>query len=153
MNKRNLLVASLVGGLASTILSNVPVLNLVNCLLCAGFWAGPLLAVWLYKRQAGTLTLGQGVGVGVLAGVWAGVFGFILSLVGLAGAAALMKSYAPYLPPGSGVESLRRGATSLLFDLFGVGFNILFGAIGGLIGGAIFQTKPAALVRPREEQS
>ncbi len=143
MNARNLLIASLVGGLASTILSNVPVLNLVNCLVCIGFWGGPLLAVWLYKRQEGTLTLGQGVAAGVVAGFWAGVFGFILSLVGLAGAAALMKSYAPYLPPGSGIESLQRGPASLLFDLVGVGFNILFGAIGGLIGGAIFKSKPS----------
>jgi hypothetical protein len=144
VNTRNLLIASLVGGLASTILSNVPVLNLINCLLCAGFWGGPLLAVWLYKRQERTLTLGQGVVVGVVAGVWAGVFGLILSLVGLAGAAALMKSYAAYLPPGSGMEGLQRSAASFLFNIVGVGFDVLFGAIGGLIGGAIFQTKPEA---------
>ena len=33
MNTKNLIIASLIGGLISIILSNVPVLNLVNCLL------------------------------------------------------------------------------------------------------------------------
>jgi len=143
VNTRNLLVASLVGGVVSTILSNVPIVNFVNCLLCAGFWVGPLLAVWLYKRQTGAVTLGQGVGVGVLAGVWAGVFGFALSLVGLAGAAALMKSYAAYLPPEAGMGEVPTGPASVLIDLVGVGVNIVFGAIGGLLGGAIFKSKPS----------
>lgn len=142
MNTRNLLIASLVGGVASTILSNVPVLDLVNCLLCAGFWGGPLLAVWLYKRQTGTVSLGQAVAIGTLAGIWAGVFGFALSLVGLAGVAALMKSYAAYLPPEAGVGSVPSGPASVLVNLVGVGVNIAFGAIGGLIGGGIFKTKP-----------
>lgn len=147
MNSRNLLIASLVGGIASTILSNVPILNFVNCLLCLGFWGGPLLAVWLYKRQAGSMTIGQGVAVGLAAGAWAGVFGFGLSRIGLAGAEALVRSYAPYLPPGSGIEGFQRGGSSLLFDLVGVGFNILFGAIGGLLGGAIFKSKSTEAVK------
>ena len=75
MNTKNLIIASLIGGLISIILSNVPIINLVNCLLCAGFWLGPLFAVWFYKRQTGTVTLGQGAAIGALAGVWAGVFG------------------------------------------------------------------------------
>jgi hypothetical protein len=143
MNTKNVLITSLVGGLVSTILSNVPILNLVNCLLCAGFWAGPLLAIWLYKRQTGTLSLGQGVGIGTLAGVWAGIFGFLLSLVGLAGATALMQSYAQFLPPDAGIEVIPAGPVSLLFNFAGVVVNIIFGALGGLIGGAIFRTKPA----------
>jgi hypothetical protein len=75
VNTRNLLLASLIGGAVSLILTNVPVINLVNCLLCAGFWAGPLFAVWIYKRQTGSVTLGQGVAIGALAGVWSGVIG------------------------------------------------------------------------------
>ena len=144
MNSKNLLTASLVGGLVSTILSNVPIINLVNCLLCAGFWAGPLLAVWMYKRQGGALSLAQGIGIGALAGVWAGLFGFLLSFVGLAGAGALMQSYAKFLPPDAGVQEPLVGPASILFNLIGVGVNIMFGAIGGLIGGAMFRSKPAS---------
>jgi hypothetical protein len=141
MNTRLLVISTVVGGLVSTFLSNVPIINLVNCLLCAGFWAGPLLSVWLYRRQAGSLSLGQGVLIGTLAGVWAGLFGFALSLVGLAGAATLMRSYSQYLPSDAGIDVGSAGL-SVLFNIVGVGFNILFGAIGGLIGGAIFKTGP-----------
>jgi hypothetical protein len=144
MNTKNLLIASLVGGLVSTVLSNVPILNLVNCLLCAGFWGGAILAVWLYKRLAGSVTLGQGTAVGTLAGVWAGAIGFALSLVGLAGAEALMNSYAQFLPAEAGMEPALAGPMSVLFNLMGVLTNIAFGAIGGLIGGAIFKTRTAA---------
>jgi hypothetical protein len=144
MNTRHLLIASLVGGLITTFLSNVPIVNLVNCLLCAGFWIGPLFAVWLYKRQMGTLSLGQGVGVGTLAGVWAGIFGFILSLVGGAGAAALIQSYSQFLPADAGIDSSSVGPLSFLFDLVGVGFTVALGAVGGLIGGAIFRTRPSS---------
>jgi hypothetical protein len=144
VNTKNLLIASLLGGLASTILSNVPLLNFVNCLLCAGFWAGPLLAVWLYKRQTGQISFGQAVAVGTVAGIWAGVFGLILSLVGMAGAQALFNSYARYLPPDANLQADLPGPGSIIFNLIGVVFNIAFGAIGGLIGGAIFKTKPTA---------
>jgi len=146
MNTKNLLIASLVGGIATAFLSNVPIVNFVNCVVCAGFWLGPLFAVWLYRRQTGTVTLGQGVGIGTLAGVWAGILGFLLSLVGLAGAAALAHTYSQFLPADAGFDPVAAGAVSVAFNLVGVGFTILFGAIGGLIGGAIFQTRPASTV-------
>lgn len=43
MNTKNLLLAGLIGGLISTALSNIPIINFVNCLLCAGFWGEPCL--------------------------------------------------------------------------------------------------------------
>ena len=50
MNTKQLLTASLVGGLVSLVLANAPFVNLINLLLCAGFWIGPIVAVWLYRR-------------------------------------------------------------------------------------------------------
>jgi hypothetical protein len=141
MNTKNMLIASLVGGVISTFLSNIPFINLVNCLVCAGFWAGPLFAVWFYKRLTGTLSLGQGIGIGTIAGIWAGIFGFLLSLIGLAGAAALMQSYSQFLPPDAVTEAIPAGSVSLLLNFAGVLVNIIFGVIGGLIGGAVFKTK------------
>ena len=99
MNTKNLLISSLVGGLVITVLANVPILNFINCLLCAGFWGGAVLAVWLYRRQSGSMTLGQAVGVGALSGLFAGVIGFLLSFTGLTGAQALLDSYAQFAPP------------------------------------------------------
>lgn len=36
MNNRSMLIAALVGALVMMFLSNVPILSLINCLLCAG---------------------------------------------------------------------------------------------------------------------
>ncbi len=142
MNTKKLWMVSLVGGLISTALSNIPFINLVNCLLCAGFWVGALVAVWMYKRQTGAVTLKQGIVIGVVTGAFAGIFGFLLSLFGMAGAEALMKSYAQFAPPDAQIDLPQPGIASILFNLVGVGVNVLFGAIGGLIGGLFFQSKP-----------
>lgn len=145
MDTKNLIIASLIGGLISIILSNVPVLNLVNCLLCAGFWLGPLFAVWFYKRQSGTVTLGQGAAIGALAGVWAGVFGLILALFNFAGFASMIETYAQFMPPDAvDMDPSLFGAMGWLFNFLGVGFDIVVGTIGGLIGGAIWKAKTSA---------
>jgi len=59
MNTKHLLTASLIGGLTSLALANAPYLNLINLLLCAGFWIGPIVAVWLLRRLDGSLTLAK----------------------------------------------------------------------------------------------
>lgn len=150
MNTKNLLIAAAVGGLASTILSNVPFLNLVNCLLCAGFWGGAILAVWLYKRQTGTVTLGQAVIVGTVSGVIAGILGFALSFVDLAGSAALLETYNRFIPPDGQLDmsELPSGPMLIMFNLMGVVTNIFFGALGGLAGGALFKTRPQTPLPP-----
>jgi hypothetical protein len=141
MNIAALLVASLLGGLTNTILSNVPFVNIINCLCCAGFWLGSILAVWIYKRQAGTVTLGQGILVGTLAGLFAGIFGFALSFVGGAGLQALVASYGKYIPGDLDISDTLSGVGSIVANLAGVGVNIVLGAVGGLVGGLIFKSK------------
>ncbi len=148
MNTKNLLIAGLVGGLVITVLANVPILNFINCLLCAGFWGGAILAVWLYKRQTGSVTLGQAVAVGTLAGLFAGVIGFLLSFTGLTGAQALMDSYAQFVPSEAAASPPLEGAVAMAFNFLGLLTNIVFGAIGGLIGGAIFKPRTPATPQP-----
>jgi hypothetical protein len=144
VNSRNLLVASLIGGLVSVVLSNVPILNLINCLLCAGFWLGPLLAVWLYRRQSDAMSLGQAAGIGTLAGAWHGLFGLVLSLAGIAGGPAFIENYARLAPDGAAIDQTLAGMGAMAITLVGVVVSILFGTVGGLIGGAIFKkTSPA----------
>jgi hypothetical protein len=145
MNTKNLIIASLIGGLISIILSNVPILNFINCILCAGFWLGPLFAVWFYKRQSGTVTLGQGAAIGALAGVWAGVFGLILALFNFAGFASMIETYAQFMPPDAvDMDPSLIGTMGWLFNFLGVGFDIVVGTIGGLVGGAIWRTRTPA---------
>jgi hypothetical protein len=141
MNTKNLLISSLVGGLVITVLANVPILNFINCLLCAGFWGGAILAVWLYKRQTGSVTLGQAVAVGTLAGLFGGVIGFLLSFTGWTGAQALMDSYAQFIPSDDAAAAPLEGVAAMAFNVLGLMTIIVLGAIGGLIGGAIFKTR------------
>jgi hypothetical protein len=145
MNTRNLLIASLLGGGLSLLLVNTPVVNLVNCLLCVGFWGPAILAVWVYKRLTGSVTLGQAVAIGALAGVWAGVIGFFLSFAGLAGAEGLLNSLRPLLPADSlpNLEQQAPAGAGMLITLVGVLVDIALGALGGLIGGSLFKPKPA----------
>jgi hypothetical protein len=144
MNIASLLLASLIGAVATTALSNVPYLNLVNCLLCAGFWVGSILATWVYKRQTGALTLRQGLAIGALTGLIAWAFGFLLSFFDLTGMVGLVKSYALSFAGetnpdmSSGFEAWK----VTLVNILGIIPNVLFGIIGGLVGGAIFQSRP-----------
>lgn len=149
MNTKNLLIASLIGAAVTTIFANVPILNLVNCLVCLPFWGGPLLAAWFYKRQTGTMSMGQAVGVGTLAGLFAGLLGGLLSLVGMAGASGLenqLNQLNQYFPEGSVPPELFTGGAAFVFTLMGVLTNIVFGLIGGLLGGAFFKDKEPASV-------
>lgn len=147
MNTKNLLIAGSVGGLATVILTNVPFLNLLTCVFCASFWVGPLFAVWLYRRLDGQVTLNQGLGIGALAGVVAGLIGFILSFFNLAGVGDLAEimSGMPGVQPQDlqQMEAMFSGPLLILFNLIGAFITFIFGVVGGLIGGAIFKSKTA----------
>jgi hypothetical protein len=150
MNTKNLWIAALIGAVITTFFANFPVINFVNCLVCLPFWGGPLLAVWFYKRKSGTMTMNQALYVGLLAGFLAGALGFLLSLIGMAGAAGLVNQLNQYMPQEQ-IPVWLTGGTALLFTLTGVITNIVFGLIGGLIGGAILQDKvPAVTTTPNQ---
>lgn len=142
MNTKHLLAASLAGGLISAVLVNTPFVNLVNLLICAGFWIGPIVAVWLYRRLAGPVTMSQAITVGLLAGAWHGLFGLLLSPLGLAGAGGMLNGLRTVVPAQDlgELESTLTGIGGLMFNLLGVVVDVVFGSIGGLIGGAIFRT-------------
>ena len=140
MNTKQLLVATLTGGLISMVLVNTPFVNLINLLICAGFWIGPIVAVWLYRRLDGAVTVRQAILIGVLAGAWHGLIGLALSPLGLAGAGGLLNELRPFMSAQDlpDLETALTGAGGMLFNLFGTVIDIVFGFIGGLIGGAIF---------------
>ena len=143
MNSKHLLVASLAGGLISTVLVNTPYVSLVNLLICAGFWIGPVAAVWIYRRLNSQVTAREAIITGVLAGAWHGLFGLLLSPLGMAGAGGLVQELQPFMsgPEWNELESTLTGIGGVLFNLLGAGFDMVFGLIGGLIGGAIFKAR------------
>ena len=145
MNIKNLIISSLIGGVVIAAIANIPPLNFINCLLCIGYWAGSILAVWLYKRFQGTLTLGQGVAIGAVAGVWSGLINFVIGLISAAGIATVFSAIDQVIPSETlNLDGDFIGRMAILINVFLVVFNIFLGTIGGLIGGAIFQTKPQA---------
>ena len=145
MNTKHLFTASLVGGLISIVLVNTPFVNLVNLLICAGFWVGPIVAVWFYRRLGGALTFREAVITGVLAGAWHGLFGLVLSPLGLAGAGGVLNELRPLVSAQDlpDIETTLTGVGGMLFNLVGVAIDVAFGFIGGLIGGAIFGPRRA----------
>ena len=149
MNTKNLLISALVGGVVTEILTNVPVVSLLTCVFCVSFWIGPLLAVWLYRRMQGEVSMKQAIGIGALAGVIAGVIGFILSFFNLAGVGDLSQALRPMAQnlqiseeDLKNIEAMTTGLGGIVFNLIGVAVTIAFGAIGGVIGGAIFKNRP-----------
>jgi hypothetical protein len=150
MNTKNILITGLVGAIITLLLTNIPFVNLVNCLICAGFWVGPLFATWLYKRMTGTLSTKEGIWVGVTAGVIAGVIGFLLSFVGAAGAAGMVNQINTIMSPQDQIDMSGVEGTigNILITLLGVIFDIVVGAIAGLIGATIFKNKTQDIAQP-----
>ncbi|MFN2270109.1 MAG: hypothetical protein ACK2US_04675 [Anaerolineae bacterium] len=141
MNTKNLWIAVLSGAVLTTLVSNLPFVGFINCLLCAGFWGSAIFAVWLYRRLSGELTVGEGVRIGALTGLCAGILGFALSFLGLAGAQGFVSGVEQFLPAETlGDVGIATG-DALIFNLLGVLFNIIFGTVGGWIGAAIFRPK------------
>jgi hypothetical protein len=141
MNTKNLWVAAVSGAVLTTLVANLPFIDLLNCLCFASFWGSAILTVWLYRRLSGTLTVGEGVRLGALTGLFAGVLGFALSFLGLAGIQGIANQLAQILPPEDmqGIENVPLWG-ALAFNLVGVLLNVIFGTIGGWIGGTILRT-------------
>jgi hypothetical protein len=141
MNVKNLWIAALSGAVLTTLVSNLPLVGLINCLLFAGFWGSAICAAWLYRRLNGSLTANQGIRVGALTGICAGGLGFALSFAGLAGLQGFINSAQQILPAEAalGTDNIPTWG-ALVFNLLGVLCNVIFGTLGGLIGGTIFRT-------------
>ena len=146
MNMKNLLVASLAGGLVSLVLVNTPFVNLINLLACAGFWIGPITAVWLFGRLSGRPTLGEAVITGLLASLWHGLFGLLLSPLGLAGAGGMLTLLRPLVQAQDwpGVQMALTGLWGMLYNTIGVMIDAACGIAGGLMGGVLFGARRAA---------
>ncbi len=152
LNTRSLVPAALIAGVAIGLLSNIPLIACVNCLLFAWVWGGGIGAVYLYRQRENRpyLTIAQGILIGLAAGLVGAVVGGIASLLfgGLTAAfsstiANLAGDNSRVLPSflfNAGFSFLR-----LIGDLFLYG---ILGAIGGLIATGLIWKAPAAPIAP-----
>jgi len=141
MNTRSFALAVLIGGAVMALLGNLPLVNLVNCVLCIWVWLGGAVAVMLYRRfTPGTpaVTGGQGAALGAVAGLVGAILGFGVLLLTSAVTTPVMESLAraldiqgemPFAPSGPGGTV----AGALFFLLIDLGLYPLFGALSGLI--------------------
>jgi hypothetical protein len=142
MNQKNLWIAALSGAALTTLVSNLPFVGFINCLLFAGFWGSTILAVWFYQRLNGTVTVGEGLRIGALTGLCAGILGFSLSFLGLAGLQGIVNGIENIIPGEAETGSASIPAWgAVVFNLFGVLINVVFGTIGGWMGGIIFRIR------------
>jgi len=139
MNTKSFWIACLSGAGVSLLVSNLPFIGFINCLLCGGFWGSTIFAVWLYQRLGNTVSIRQGVTIGAVSGLIAGVLGFVLGFVGLAGAQGFLNSAQQFLPTDAtqGMEDIPAWG-AYIFNFLGVLFEVGFGALGGWIGAVIF---------------
>jgi hypothetical protein len=139
MNSKSFWIASISGAAMSLLVSNLPIIGFVNCLVCGGFWGSTIFAVWLYQRMGNMLSVRRGATLGAVSGLIAGVLGFVLGFVGLAGAQGFLNSAQQFLPADAtkGMNDIPAWG-AYIFNFLGVLFNIGFGALGGWIGAVIF---------------
>jgi hypothetical protein len=139
MNNRSFLYSVLIAGAGMALLGNLPLVNLINCILCLWVWLGGAAAVLLYRRfqrNAPALTGGQGAGLGAVAGLVGAVLGFGVYLLTAAVTNPILLSLARTLDvdlnlPEAGAGGALGGA--LFFLLLDLIAYPLFGALGGLI--------------------
>ncbi len=154
MNTRSFVLAALSAGVVISVLGNLPLLNLLNGLLCLWVWVGGILAVFLYRRfeqgRSG-LTAGQGAGLGALAGLIGAVVGLVLFPLTSALTAPLFTSLARTLqiegdlPFQTGDGGSLVTSTLIFFAVDAVLYP-LFGAISGFIAARLLsnQAQPVA---------
>jgi hypothetical protein len=139
MNPKNFWISAAAGGILSLLVANLPYIGFVNCLLCVGFWGSAIFAVWLYRRLSGTISLREAVKLGAVSGLISGVIGLGLSFVGLAGVQGMMSGLEGVIPAEDlqGMQDIPAWA-GWLINIIGVVFEIGCGALGGWIGGILF---------------
>jgi len=154
--KPSKLMPALYGGVIMAFISAVPILNLVNCLCCAGIMLGGFFAVFFYKKDLlpdmPPLTSSDGIQLGAIAGVFGAIIGSILTaaIMAMFGNVAgetimqLLEQFRDQMPPGTLEEierSMSEGGLTFLNLIISLVVDVVFGLLGGLIGYAILKPK------------
>jgi hypothetical protein len=152
LNTRSLLLSGLIAGVAMGLLSQIPLVACINCLLLGWVWGGGIGAVFVYRRYEKNppLSTTQGLVLGATAGVIGAVVGgFAAALFG--GMTAAFTHALANLVGENGRSITNIFITSgfsllrIIRDIFIYG---IVGAIGGLIATALIWKAPMASIPP-----
>ncbi|MGQ9618605.1 MAG: hypothetical protein ACUVUG_06565 [Candidatus Aminicenantia bacterium] len=150
----NILKASILSGIFVGVLSGLPLIGLVNICFCLWVILGGILSSYILSSgYPHPVKSGDHAVSGLLTGVFGAIISFFLSIPFTAISAryisrifeALYGAYGEGLPPG--IEELlkQKEFTIAFIPIYLVGLVIslivygIFGALGGLIGSAIFK--------------
>jgi len=143
----------MLGGLVVGLLST-SYLGFLNLLCCASVWIGALVAVWHYTdTNELTLPAGQGAVLGILAGLFGFAISFVVNYIlvavldirsDLVVGQMILDRFSGSMPPEAyeeAVDKMNEPVTivSYLKNSWTVILYVIFGAIGGAIGAAIFK--------------
>jgi hypothetical protein len=147
MNTRTFVYSALLAGAVIGVLGNLPIFNLINCLLCIWVWLGGFLAVYLYRRMergAASLTPAQGAGLGALAGlIGAGVGIVVYSLTSFI-SMPLFASFVRFMQierdlPFDRVDPAAIAGSTFFFFVLDALLYPLFGAISSFITASLMR--------------
>jgi hypothetical protein len=155
---------ALISGAVFGFLGGAPFVSMLNCVCCALIIGSGFLAAMLSANESKSLgvqfTPGNGAVVGFVTGVVYGVADTITATIsGLLFQEAAVEwmldalELIDDLPPEvidliTGQSSLGLAASIVLGLIIKIGFGIIFATLGGLIGGAVFKSEPAAPAPP-----
>jgi len=157
------LTPALAGGAVMAVLSSVPIISIGNCICCLWILLGGAVAVIIYNRglpEGQSVNGGEGAVLGLLAGIFGALFGTILSYLFMSlgdmgmtknilrGIMERQNDLSPELE--NFLRNFEEGRAFspgfILISLFASLFvNIVFGALGGLIGASLFKKKAAPI--------
>jgi hypothetical protein len=152
MNSRSFVLSALIAGVVMGVLANLPLLNLINCILCFWIWVGGILGVFLYRRfQHGEsgLTPGQGAGMGALAGLIGVFVGVVVYSATAVISMPIFAALARNLQVQGELPFQQGGpwailSSAIFFMLVNLVCYPLFGALSGFVGASLMKTEPKA---------
>jgi hypothetical protein len=152
LNQRSLVMSALIAGVGMGLLSSIPLVACVNCLLLAWVWGGAIAAVSIYRRYENGVFLNntQGAVIGAAAGIVGAIIAGIASLLLSSVSVAAMESLRAYAgESGVDVPGFVFGAgANIVGTLINLVLFAVVGAIGGLIATALIWKAPVAAVPP-----
>lgn len=150
----DILKASLIAGAIAGVLSGLPLIGIVNLCFCLWIILGGILSSYILTSGfPQPVKSGDHAISGLLAGIFAAIISFIISLPFMAMSSKLMgrifdslfKAYGEGVPPVLEEAFSGKGFSVALIPFYVAGLILnmviygLFGLIGGLIGGALFK--------------
>ena len=149
---RSVLIAGLIAGA----LSSVPFIGWLNICCCLWILLAGILAVYMtISGSDSELNYGQGAFIGLLSGLVAAVISSILDSILTSFGYNIIQILADRLPEFVALRDLiydaELGLINFIFDLLiSIVFFGAFGAIGGIIGTAIYSKKKEPVVQSKD---